>query len=156
MKCEKLYFGHHFHAVISKNSHSNLILCTAFCFCAQHNLAFLLIPATTCSYMPCIHSAQEEAAQFILQLTSPSNYQPISLLPTLCKLLEHHIHFLLTEHLSLYHPISCNQCMHHCKKAFVILTIAFVTRVTTVDYIEYSHLWQPAMGNTTHMEYRNG
>ena len=41
----------------------------------------------------------------------------------------------------------------HCKKAFVILTIVIVTRIATVDW--NSHLWQPAMGNTTHMEYMN-
>jgi len=40
----------------------------------------------------------------------------------------------------------------HCKKAFVILTIAFVTRVATVD--QNSPLWQPAVGSKTHMEYR--
>ena len=40
----------------------------------------------------------------------------------------------------------------HCKKAFVILTFAFVTRVATVD--QNSPLWQPAMGSKTHMEYR--
>jgi len=34
------------------------------------------------------------------------------------------------------------------------LTIAFVTRVATVDQIENSPLWQPAMGSKTHMEYR--
>ena len=42
--------------------------------------------------------------------------------------------------------------MTHCKKAFVILTFAFVTRVATVD--QNSPLWQPAMGSKTHMEYR--
>jgi len=40
----------------------------------------------------------------------------------------------------------------HCKKAFVILTIAFVTRVATAD--QNSSLWQPAMGSKTHMKYR--
>jgi len=40
----------------------------------------------------------------------------------------------------------------HWKKAFVILTIAFVTRVATVD--QNSPFWQPAMGSKTHMEYR--
>jgi len=40
----------------------------------------------------------------------------------------------------------------HWKKAFVILTIAFVTRVATVD--QNSPLWQPAMGSKTYMEYR--
>jgi len=40
----------------------------------------------------------------------------------------------------------------HCKKAFVILTIAFVTRVATVD--QDSPLWQPAMGSKTTMAYR--
>jgi len=39
-----------------------------------------------------------------------------------------------------------------CKKAFVILTISFVTRVATVD--QSSPLWQAAMGSKTHMEYR--
>ena len=37
------------------------------------------------------------------------------------------------------------------KKTFVILTIAFVTRVATVD--QNSPLWQPAVGSKTHMEY---
>jgi len=38
------------------------------------------------------------------------------------------------------------------QKAFVILTIAFVTRVATVD--QNNPLWQPAMGSKTRMEYR--
>jgi len=41
----------------------------------------------------------------------------------------------------------------HCKKVFVTLTIEFVTRIATVDY--NSPFWQPAVGNTTHMEYTN-
>ena len=42
----------------------------------------------------------------------------------------------------------------HCKKGFVILTIAFVTRVATVDLNSPLGM-QPAMGNTTRMEHRN-
>jgi len=38
------------------------------------------------------------------------------------------------------------------KEAFVILTVAFVIRVATVD--QNSPLWQPAVGSKTHMEYR--
>jgi len=38
------------------------------------------------------------------------------------------------------------------QKTFVILIIAFVTRVATVD--QNSPLWQPAIGSKTHMEYR--
>jgi len=47
----------------------------------------------------------------------------------------------------------------HGKKRFVILTIAFVTRIATacdVDMMkDYSPLWQPSMGNATHVEYSN-
>jgi len=38
----------------------------------------------------------------------------------------------------------------HCKKAFANLIIAFVTRIATVD--QNSPLWQPAMGNATHIQ----
>ena len=41
--------------------------------------------------------------------TSPSNYWPISLLSILSKVLERHVHGLITEHLSLTHPLAINQ-----------------------------------------------
>ena len=49
-------------------------------------------------------------SQFLNQdHSSPSNYRRIHFFQTLSKLLEHHIHFLLTKHSSLHHPISCSQ-----------------------------------------------
>ena len=50
----------------------------------------------------------------------------------------------------------CEMRQYHyitAKKALVILTIAFATTIATVD--QNIPLWQTAMGNTTHMEYKN-
>ena len=38
--------------------------------------------------------------------SSPSNYQPISLLPVLSKVLEQYVHHVLTDFLQTHHPIS--------------------------------------------------
>ena len=40
---------------------------------------------------------------------SPTNYRPISLLSVLSKLLERHVHKILTEHLCTHHPLSNSQ-----------------------------------------------
>ena len=40
---------------------------------------------------------------------SPTNYRPISLLVVLSKILEKHVHSIITQHLNLYHPISNSQ-----------------------------------------------
>ena len=51
-------------------------------------------------------------------LTNPNNYRPISLLPTLSKVLEHHVCTLLTEHLSFTVPISEGQWGFQNKKEY--------------------------------------
>ena len=58
---------------------------------------------------------------------NPSNFRPISLLPILSKLLEHHIHYLLAEHLSLHYPISSAQWGFQSRKSTVtaLLTSAY-------------------------------
>ena len=42
-------------------------------------------------------------------MSSPSNYRPISILSAVSKLLEHHIHQLLSQHLSANSPLSNRQ-----------------------------------------------
>ena len=42
-------------------------------------------------------------------LTNPSNYRPISILPILSKLLERHVHNLLSHHLHTHCPLSPHQ-----------------------------------------------
>jgi hypothetical protein len=42
----------------------------------------------------------------IITLATVSNYRPISLLPVLSKLLEKHIHHLISNHLSIHYPIA--------------------------------------------------
>jgi len=58
-KCRKIIFWPSF-SVISMSSHSNFMFCTALVLlsASAHNttLSFLLIPALTCSYLPCIYS----------------------------------------------------------------------------------------------------
>ena len=56
--------------------------------------------------------------------SNPSNYRPISLLPILSKLLEHHIHFLISEYLSLFHPISNDQWGFQAGKSTVSALLA--------------------------------
>jgi len=41
--------------------------------------------------------------------TNPSNYRPISLLSIVSKMLERHVHYLITEHLSSNHPLANTQ-----------------------------------------------
>ena len=62
----------------------------------------------------------------------PSNYHPISLLPILGKLIEHHIHFLITEHLSSCHPISESQWGFQVGKSTVSALLA-----TTHDWLQH-------------------
>ena len=56
--------------------------------------------------------------------SNPSNYRPISLLPILSKLLERHIHVLISEHLTLFHPISNNQWGFQAGKSTVSALLA--------------------------------
>ena len=42
-------------------------------------------------------------------MSAPSNYRPISLLPLLSKLLEKHFHFLISQHLQSRHILSNSQ-----------------------------------------------
>ena len=44
-------------------------------------------------------------------LSSPTNYRPISILPILSKVLEKHVHSIISDHLLLHSPISDQQCM---------------------------------------------
>ena len=62
----------------------------------------------------------------------PSNYCPISLLPILGKLIEHHIHFLITEHLSSCHPIFESQWVFQVGKSTVSALLA-----TTHDWLQH-------------------
>ena len=55
---------------------------------------------------------------------NPSNYHSISLLPILSKLLERHIHVLISEHLTLSHPISNNQWGFQAGKSTVLALLA--------------------------------
>ena len=56
--------------------------------------------------------------------SNPSKYRPISLLPILSKLLERHIHVLISEHLTLSHPISNNQWGFQAGKSTVSALLA--------------------------------
>ena len=62
----------------------------------------------------------------------PSNYRPISLLPIVGKLIEHHIHFLITEHLSSCHPICESQWGFQVGKSTVSALLA-----TTHDWLQH-------------------
>ena len=42
-------------------------------------------------------------------LSNPTNYRPISILPILSKVLEKHVHSIISDHLSLHSPISDQQ-----------------------------------------------
>ena len=65
------------------------------------------------------------------QHTSPSNYRPISLLSILSKVLERHVHSLLTEHLSPDHPLSQDQWGFQAKRS----TTLALLRVTN-DWLQ--------------------
>ena len=57
-------------------------------------------------------------------LTNPNNYRPISLLPILSKVLEHHVCSLLTEHLSFTVPISEEQWGFQNKKSTALALLS--------------------------------
>ena len=61
--------------------------------------------------------------------TNPSNYRPISLLSILSKVLERHIHTVLTEHLSQHHLLSEMQWGFQTKKS------------TTLALLSVTHDW---------------
>ena len=42
-------------------------------------------------------------------LSNPTNYRPISILPILSEVLEKHVHSIISDHLSLHSPISDQQ-----------------------------------------------
>ena len=61
--------------VISKSPHSTFMLCTAltllYAFVYYVKLAFLLIPAITCSYMPCRYSCHVILASLFRKFDQP-------------------------------------------------------------------------------------
>ena len=71
--------------------------------------------------------------------SNPSNYRPISLLPILSKLLERHIYVLISEHLTLSHPISNYQWGFQAGKftvsALLALTYAWFQQLETGEEI---------------------
>ena len=67
--------------------------------------------------------------------TSVSNYRPISLLPILSKLLEKHVHCIISNHLSVHHPIALQQWGFQPKKSSVSALIDVI------------HEWSTALDN---------
>ena len=55
-----------------------------------------------------------------------SNYRPISLFPILSKLLEEHVHNLISNHLSIHHTIALQQWGFQPKKSSVSALIDVV------------------------------
>jgi len=55
----------------------------------------------------------------IPRASSTSDYRPISLLSILSKVLEHHFHFLISEHLSIHYPLANCQWGFQPKKSTV-------------------------------------
>ena len=63
--------------------------------------------------------------------TNPSNFRPISLLSIVSKMLEHHVHYLITEHLSSNHPLASTQWGFQSGKS-----TATALQTTTCDWLK--------------------